>query len=201
MKIIYKDNPLTSSVELDAIEKIKLLYDLKLKEMEELLWDVHFSLTEEHFNLERARKAADYKYFSGADDLKEGEKTPLEIRAEVMFNAIIEDLESGYHSGDCTCIPCTCMKCYGEDMIGINTLSGTSKHTNYKIDWAFDYGRTDVSIDVAIKKLENYDCIPNDPDSEHWKSKGGYEQFIPEWKKEYQYAADWLKKYKHEKLK
>jgi hypothetical protein len=200
MKITYTDNPLATKIELDDFEKMKLWYKIKIKEMEELLWDSHFALEEPNVDIAKARKYLDYKYFSGDDNIKDGENSPLEDRVDEMWKLMIQDLKEGYHAGDCTAIPCSCLKCYAEEMIGIDTLKGTTKFMNDKINWAFNYGKSKMTIDEAIKILEIHDCIPNDPENDFWKNQGGYEQFIPQWKEEYKLAAEWLKIYKKEKL-
>ena len=96
----------------------------------------------------------------------------------------------GKHVGDCTCVPCSCSKCYAEMLLGIDTTKGLGKHSAYKIDGAFS---GDASIEEAIQKLENYQPTYNLSSS--WP-KEEWEKHIPRWLEEGKRAHAWLVAYR-----
>jgi hypothetical protein len=194
MKITYHKNPLYSTVELDEQDKKELWLKIKLEEMEERLFDVHFNLQEgEHFDLESARNSADPEYYCT------DEKSPIDKRCDQLLEHYITELQSS-HCGDCTCVACSCSKCHAESLLGINTTPGLEKHAASKINGAF--GKDNVkSIDEAIDYLANYEINPDHYTSEAWKKLGGHEQYVPRWMAEAKFAHDWLVNYKNEHFK
>ena len=121
-------------------------------------------------------------------------------------NMHIQDLENGYHCGDCTCLPASCSKCYAESLIGIDTINGLGSHSASKIDSLFCNGNHwspfDIrSITEVLNILKNYKVEPYE-ENEYWQSasKEVYEYHTPRWIKEAEYAYEWLLKYKEEKL-
>lgn len=95
----------------------------------------------------------------------------------------------GTHVGDCTCVPCSCLKCHAEGYLGINTIPGLGKHLAYKVNAAFgpDGERT---IDEAIEYLANYDPKPTSP---MWDGRLElWESCLPRWRDEASRAHAWL---------
>jgi hypothetical protein len=195
MNIIYKDNPLTTEIELNEEEQSKLWYKVKIAKMEEKLFDASYYLEGENFNLEKAKFSVNQNFYFGEND---DEESPLDKEANEMFINLSIELKS-MHAGDCTCIPCSCFKCYAESLVGVDTLKGLSKYSAEKIMSGFGYGKDNKTIEEVINDMENDDCIPTE-DLERWEKMGGYEQYIPRWKNELEEALKWLKTYKQEKL-
>lgn len=183
MKIIYKENPLETIIELDDTEKEILRLKLKAEIISDDAYMASYYLQEEHFDLEKARDyIGDVCEYSESDEY-----------LEKMFNSYIETL-SGSHGGDCTCFPASCPKCHAESMLGIDTISGLGSHSAHKIFYEF---REHKTIDKVIESLENY----NPQISDVWKDNiEGWNHHLPRWKKESKDAAEWLKRYKKEKL-
>jgi len=85
------------------------------------------------------------------------------------------------HIGDCTCVPCSCLKCHAEGYLGIDTIPGLANYLAYKVNVAF--GRdNERSLDEAIVALE--------PQSSLWDSAEirqaqewliGYRAALGEW--------------------
>jgi len=192
MKIIWDENPLCTKIELNEFESKELWYKIKIGQMEDLLFHAHFHLGNsiwEKQDLDRVAEAVDPKYYLANDK----EKTKLEKRVDELHSHFIEALQET-HVGDCTCVPCTCSKCWAESLIGTDTIKGLRKHEAYKIQTAFgethehDFKRQ-RNIDQAIEYLENYDPKAT------WK---GSEDHIDRWRSEAKNACRWLKNYKKE---
>lgn len=113
----------------------------------------------------------------------------LTEREEVVFftEALLEP-----HCGDCTCVPCSCLKCYAEQLFGINTIKGLRKHEATKIDAAFRSGKT---IDEAIEALANYEV--KTMASKNFTQEE-LDKLMPIWRKQARQAGVWLKAYKAE---
>lgn len=185
MKITYTPNPLATIIELDDHDKEVLRLKLIIEALTERIVGAHVHLEEgASFDLERARK----EVFYGEDDEFENNLAGR-AKDEVVFftEALLEP-----HCGDCTCVPCSCLKCHAEQLLGINTIKGLRKHEATKIDAAFRSGKT---IDEAIVELANYQVKPiTSPNFtqemlDHW---------TPIWKEQASQAAAWLKAYKAE---
>ncbi len=183
MKINWNPNPLLTTIELDNRDREHILLYIQTKLYEDILCDLDLRLKGEL-----------------------GQKTPLtldEIRSKVsgwgrICNMYIDREEvKSYevylqtsHGGDCTCFPCSCMKCHAEEALGISTIQGLGKHSAHKIMGAFSENRT---IDEAITYLEQK---PSYVKPDNWPTD--YEKYIPRWKSEREAAIKWLKTYKQE---
>jgi len=172
MKIIYKENPLESIVELDdnEIEIFKL--KIMIEEYESQLFATRYYLSEKNFNLKNAREEVNYQ--RNIDELLE------------MYISELRDS----HAGDCVCFPCSCGKCYAEDILGINTIEGLGKHQASCIQHA--YSEYD-NIDDVLDCLENWKF---ERDPKLWPEESVYNEYLPRWKQEAKEAAEWLKQYK-----
>jgi hypothetical protein len=194
MKINYHKNPLYTTVDLDEHNKKEMWLKIKLEQMEELLFDIHFNLQEgKHFDLESARKSADPEYYCT------DEKSDIDKRCDQLLEHYITELQ-GNHVGDCTCVACSCSKCHAEYLLGIDTIPGLGKHAANKFGGAFGKNN-EKSIDEAIAYLANYEINPAHYTSEAWKKLGGYEQYVPRWMADAKLAHDWLVNYKNEHFK
>ena len=187
MKINWNQNPFWTTVELDGRDKQMILVAYQKEEYENLLCDLDLRLKgeikkDEPLDLDVVEKSVD----------KWGDICNLEVDSPEVQD-VIEYLQYP-HGGDCTCVPCSCIRCLAEDMLGINTIEGLGKHSAYKVQGAFgeDGKRT---IDEAIEALS----APR----EYVKSGGwthvtqeDYEKHIPRWEKEREAAVKWLRAYK-----
>lgn len=183
MKIIYKENPLETIVELDDSEKEILRLKIKAEIISEDADMASYYLQEEHFDLEKARDYIGYVCKHSESD----------EYLEKMTDAYLETL-TGTHGGDCTCFPASCPKCHVENMLGIDTISGLGSHQAHQIFYEF---REYETIDEVIKSLENH----NPQITDAWKNNiESWNANLPRWKKEAKQAAEWLKNYKKEKL-
>ncbi len=193
MKITYNENPLRTVVELDDHDRQIFWFKLKVEELQDRLYDVHFNLTEgKYFNIDHARKVADPDYYIQEDD---GEKTPIDKRVDRLLESHTEELQ-GVHCGDCICVACSCMKCHAEGILGIDTLKPSPGcHALHKIDAAFSTGR---SLAEAIAHLRDHKIDRQKP--EDWKSftQEQYESHVPRWEAEQTAAYEYLKKYAEE---
>lgn len=210
MKFVYYQNPLRTRVYLDDQEKEKLKLKLQIEQLENIVNGVHYYLEKDPMEvlecpnpnmngktyLELARKEIPKNWCEAIDDY-----------VEEMHKLYIDDLENGYHIGECTCIPCSCSKCHAEYLIDIDTIPVLGKHEAAKIGSYFTGGfyQFDVmTIDEVLNKLKNYK-VPPFEENDAWndkskKQKDIYEYHSPRWQKEAERAYEWLLKYKEEKL-
>lgn len=113
--------------------------------------------------------------------------------------AWMNDLHDAYvaalrdtHVGDCTCVPTSCLKCWAEGYLGIDTMPGLGKYLAHKVDAAF--GRNNErSLDEAIAYLAGYGPKPTsrwDGKMEIWNAN------LPRWRDEARQAHAWLAEYR-----
>jgi hypothetical protein len=205
MKIIYHENPLRTVVELDEHDRQIFWLKIKLEEQENLLFNVHFNLTRDqsfrgdNIDLDAAKRSANPDYYMAE---KDGEKTPLDKRVDRLFKTYVEELV-GWHSGDCTCVVCSCMKCHAEGLLGIDTLKPfPGKQVLAKVDSAFcsyeDGKKQTRSLSEALVHLRDRKIPRQKPDSWNKTSQEEYEKHIPRWEKEQALAYEYLKNYAKE---
>lgn len=194
MNIIYHKNPLFTTVELNDYEKKEFWYKIKIKEMEELLFDAHFNLEKNHFNIEKSYLAVDPDYYFNSENNK---KTKLDQRCDLLLEHLIEELKS-QHIGDCTCVPCSCSKCYAESILGIDTIPLLKKHSAYKINDAFGKNNENT-LSEALEALKNYQ--PKRTGSWLNYPEKDFLQHLSRWKIEAQDAYEWLLNYKNQYFK
>lgn len=199
MKIIYHENPLRTVVELDEHDRQVFWLKIKIEELQDRLFSANFSLTEnDMLDLDRARRVTAPEEYIKEDSQ---EKTALDKRVDMLFDAYVKEL-AGWHSGDCTCVACSCMKCRAEEIIGVDTLKPfPGKQVLAKIDSAFlsyeDGKKTARSLREALTYLRDRKIPRQKP--EVWKtSQVEYEKHIPRWEKEQALAYEYLKNYAKE---
>ncbi len=182
MKIIYQSNPLTTIVELDDNDREILRLKLIIENLEDRIYGAHFDLEPgDRFDAEAARRELDVESL---------EDEPLNERINKMLGYCLDELH-GTHCGDCTCVPCSCLKCHAEYLLGIDTIKGLGKHPAHYVNSAFSEGRT--TLDEAIAWLSAYKPVKN----KSWEgiSQEEFDRHIPRWTEEARLACEWLKNY------
>jgi hypothetical protein len=181
MKITYAHNPLATLVALEALEIAQLRLHLMAEEHEEQLGDLHDCLAEgRNFDLARARVLV-----AGAEEGRAGAALSARV---VELSDYYEKALLGCHGGDCTCMPCSCLKCHAESAVGIDTIPGLNKHWAYKIDAAFRHAPT--CPDAIAWMLEH---PPEKMCQKPWQRP-----HIERWSREHARAIEWLTAYYHQ---
>lgn len=142
MRFTYTENPLATKVELEEHEKAMLYEKCRYEHLDDYVTELHYKV---HYG--DGIKKEDLSF-----DKWLGDKADEQIKQR--FDVLLEELLTGIHVGDCTSCPCSCLKCYTEDMLSICTLPTGGKTTNYYIQQAF---RIHDTIDAAITWLDYKD--------------------------------------------
>lgn len=197
MKITWAQNPLETVIELDEHEQNVFWYKLKIENLVERLFSVHYEVDykKDGPDMERVRMEVDPKHYLDEDE--DAERPSVDRRTDQMFKYYMEALQSK-HVGDCTCVACSCDKCHAESLLNIDTIKGLGKHQTYKIDNAFRDGRT---MDEAIEYLKDYENRLRNPSEDtwaRWKDKEAYFSYIPGWVEQSKAALKWLEQYRDE---
>lgn len=202
MQIFYEQNPLSTKIILNDHERTDLWWKIKVDILEDLLFDAHYNLSKpkdgsfegmgrtQEERMEAALKSLNPDYYLGSEHANEDNKTPIDVRTDLVFNWLIEELQND-HVGDCTCVPCACNKCMAEDKIGTNTTKGLGSHPANMIAAAFKKHKT---LDEVIDYL-NQDATPE------WGTLVDWVEHLPRWNKERQEAVTWLTNYKDQHFK
>ncbi len=163
MNIIWNENPLKTVVELDATEKLLLREKYKSYYLlEECLYGAYYELTtdfraEERTDRERiVRAVKDMRINYVLGDETWGGKSFEDYLTE-QVDIFVEEL-AGEHFGDCVYQACSCIKCFAEALMGIDTLAGMHWGA-YKIASSFQV--EGATLNSAIEALRTYDPGPN----------------------------------------
>ena len=187
MKINWQPNPFWTTVELDERDKQMILVSYQNEKYSDLLCELNMRLRGDF----RDPPLTDIEVIKEKAN-KWAEIYNLEVDSPLIADYIsyIDD----QHCGDCICVPCSCVRCWIESWLGIDTLKGLGKHEASNVLGAFgkDGKKT---IDEAIATLEA-DNEYIKPDT--WPDSVGYEIHIPRWESERKRAIEWLKKYKEQ---
>ncbi len=208
MKIVWAPNPLRSVVELDEHDKRWFRERLRSLHLEELISSAHLDLDPKHREwlasigkgqtLEetatRAFRTLDVGFVLGEERNGTTLDAALDERLKCHLGALTDE-----HFGDCVCLPCSCVKCHAESILGIDTVKGLGKHEASKIGWAFkgESDGEDVTIDEALSKLKAYRLTytpsPTWPEDE-------WQKHVPRWLEEAQRACEWLDAHRKERF-
>ena len=192
MIIYWTENPLRTIIEVDKKDIERMSASVR----NDVFYDYVYFLrvcVDENGNSHDPQKAI--------ETLKKFSYNIIETDVEEIVNQYILALKDS-HAGDCTCVPCSCTKCFAECSLGINTIEGLGKHAANYINSAFyKKGSEHSNIDEALEYLLNYKVAPYDPKSS-WKNMGReyYESWIPKWESDAKKAYNWLLNYKNTKL-
>lgn len=187
MKINWHPNPFRTSVEIDDRDKQMILLAIQNEEYVDILCSLDLWM-EGKIKKDTPPTMEDIQKQTS----RWGEICNMTVDSEeVRYYVSYLDTE---HMGDCTCVPCSCVRCHVEEMLNINTIKGLGKHQAHKVLGAFGRDGTNT-IDEAIESLEQNPEYKK-PDS--WPDSIGYDVHIPRWEKERESALKWLKAYKKE---
>lgn len=127
VKISLTDDPMCAKVDLDekAIRELTLL--LALRHLSDLLFEVQYSLQEA--DVVRAKKYMESFSEHSAHETIGGESFDF-WRQFVSDEKVAEAISylNEPHCGDCICVPCSCARCWMEDLVGLDTTGGLGKH-------------------------------------------------------------------------
>lgn len=183
MKITWNKNPLCTVIELDEFEKKELWYKIKIKEMEDLMYDAYFTLAHHEWHNANISKSKPRSHEETMNEAikelnpeywlnEENGKTKLDERVDTLLRYYIDALQEK-HAGDCTCSPCSCLKCHAENLIDVRTIKGIKKTQAYRIAAAFGQNN-ERTMDEALRYLHNV------PDMEAYNWLLNYRQAHPE---------------------
>lgn len=187
MNIIWNQNPFRTEIKLDERDKHMILLAHQNEEYTQLLCSLNLDLNGKYVST-ALTDLEEIKRITG----KWEDICNLTVDSE-NIQCHISSLEIE-HLGDCTCFPCSCIRCQVEDMLGINTIKGLGKHSARKVMNAFGKDGN-ATIDEAIACLEK---VPSYEKPETWPDAVGYSTHIPRWETEREAAVKWLKNYKIE---
>lgn len=147
MKIHYKDNPLSTIVELNPTEIKLLLAKIKIEEFENVLNDMWAAAHEQNCTISEFIESIDRDFWTGDQ---------IDHRTMVICKDAILAL-ADTHLGDCTATPFSCVKCYAEGLLGIDTIPGLKKERADLLYSEFTKHETiDLTIDDVIDSLTNF---------------------------------------------
>ena len=121
MKIIKARNPLLHVVELDDNDRKILRLAIKCEELQDKLFSVRYHLAHDGLGKTKEEFLRDSADTENLDTLVD--------QLAIMY----ENELQGMHIGGCTCHASTCLKCRAEELLGINTLEGTTR--SERIRW------------------------------------------------------------------
>ena len=192
MIIHWTENPLRTIIEVDK----KDIERMSMPVRNEILYDYIYLL-----RVYVDKNGNSYDPQKAIETLKKFSYKAIETDVQEQVNQYILALKDS-HVGDCTCVPCSCTKCFAEYSLGINTIEGLGEHAANYINRAFHKEESEHSnIDEALEYLLNYKVAPYDPKSS-WKNMGKeyYESWIPKWESDAKKAYSWLLNYKNTRL-
>lgn len=165
MKINWNENPAKTTIELDSEDKEIMLISYKCEEYEMLL----------------------------AANRNDGWEDICNLTVDSPeFQSVLEWI-TYEHMGDCTCVPCSCLRCQAEDLLGISTLPPLGKHSTAMI-----FGLNEPNIDSAIQKLGEPYTYQTRHKAYKDYTEEDYNKLLVRWNKEREQAQQWLMTYKED---
>jgi hypothetical protein len=191
MKITYNDNPLATVVELDDKDRELLKAKIWIEKLEDDIFEAHHVLMK-NADIETAIRVLDVAVKYDDDENKDK-------YVNWRLNIFEEALKSN-HWGDCTCVPSSCIKCYAEDLLGIDTIKGLWKQCGVQIQTVF-VDNTNKSIDEAIEELTNYNPVRGAANTMWLKRpQAEWDACLVHWQKTAKKTVEWLIEYQATKL-
>jgi hypothetical protein len=184
--IVYTENPLAQKILIDEKEREILRLKIRVEDLEDKLCSISNILDSKKSEYEKLTESRqECNIFDSADKEKE-------------YNAFIEKRLQEYdreltreHGGDCTSIPCSCMKCHAENFLGVDSLGEISNSSAYRILDAFNERSGNCkTCEEAIIYLKEHPPLVNSEYAAHRER----------WIADHQKAIEYLEKYQKEKL-
>lgn len=170
----WADNPLASRIVLDDYGRLLLRYAIAKDAIHSACVLIHMDKTQDPPSKGRWVDQFDFS----SEDIE----AQITRTAEWCEKALLD-----VHCGDCTCVPATCIKCYAEEFIHVNTIHNLGKHPGHYVECAFGDGRT--TLEEALHWMRT------EPIKATW---AGWEVHAPRWKQERDAAIEWLERYGRE---
>jgi len=194
MKILWNQNPLATVIELDDADKRLLRLRIEVADLRERIGMAHFDLNppDREWHNKHVKERTLEEAVDAALKVLDLEYVTDEKLDEWLAD-YVKDL-AGEHSGDCTCVACSCSKCRAEDLVGVNTTKGLGKHPGSHVSGAFKPkdGRV-PSLQEAIEHLREPKFVNT------WTHRPeDFDQYIPRWTAEAKQACEWLVAYQRE---
>lgn len=141
MLIEWAENPLATEVTLDGhdveILRLKIIIDDLEHRVVAGLVDV------EDGRYDEARKSLAIDWMDAGPEQEARDKM-LADRLRYAREALSEG-----HAGDCICLPSSCMKCWTEMLLGIDTIPDLERHAGHAIANAFRAVRTMTTLEAC----------------------------------------------------
>ena len=187
MKISWNPNPFFSTLELDDRDEQLLLVAYQNEEYAQLLIELDWGFTGKYGSRELFTSLDQpAKIIEKWQSICNLEVSSPEIQRYIAF-------AGDMHMGDCICVPCTCVRCLAEEMLGVSTLEGLGKHLAHKVYGAFG---TQTCINAALDNLlKPYTYEKRSPGYDNY-TRESYEGLCTRWNKERKQAHIWLSNYK-----
>jgi hypothetical protein len=176
-RIQWAENPLASKVFLTERGRYYLRYKIALDGILDAAVLINMDKT-----MDPPKNAV--KWVDGFDYTSEDGQA--ERRVEELAAQCEHWLSTEVHCGDCTCVPCGCIKCYAEGFLGISTIEGLGKHQGHYVEKAFS----------GIYSLSNaIQYLLTKPIQATWGKPEDWQQYVPRWTEERNAAVAWLQQY------
>lgn len=190
MEVKYSQNPMHSLIILTDVEKEQFRNTILKDILEEELITIDIYIQGKIKLPDGYESIEDYakKEVKRLSEMFEDDELDQEV--EHQFEWMIEQLEQGYHVGDCTCVPASCGKCHAEYLLGFDTIKGLGKHEGAKLSGYF-HSKPDATAKDCLEHLKNNPVVA----TEDW-----HHGHIERWNKERENVIEWLKEYIVDKL-
>lgn len=169
----WAENPLASKIVLDDYGRLRLRYGIALD-----------NIMEAKVTMQLAKDDKDLSWLDKCDAFTEEEGSYVK-EIDRIFAWAEQELQ-GVHCGDCTHVPCPCMKCHAEGYLGFYTTKGLNGAGGHNAQEAFQHVKT---LAEAIQRLNKR------PITAIWE---GWEAHVPRWTKEHEQTVAWLENYGRE---
>ena len=186
MKIIWNQNPLCTVVELNDNDREVLVRYVQNEYYSDILANIEMGISDGKIT------SLDEVYMQA----KKWEEI-CNLNADCEMVKTFEEELKNEHIGDCTCVPCSCLKCHAEYAIGVNTLKGLGNHEASAIQSAFG-DSNEKTLEEAIEFLQKEIRYEDRHPSWEKYSREDYEKHIPHWEQQRRNALEWMIKYKLE---
>lgn len=190
MNIIWNQNPLATVIELDDQDRKLLRAKLEAEDLLERVVGARMELDPEHREwIGKIWRSQHGRERTVEDSVQEAlsRLTLEDVAWTPELDQDAADLEAELrksHDGDCTCQPCSCLKCRAEGLLDVDTIKGLGKHEALYIQMAFKEAST---LNSAIEWLACY--VPT--------VKAGWEgPYLERWGQEAKRAGQWLVQYR-----